>query len=170
MKNLKSDRYKSPIGEVLMLADGGRLCYLDFADNDARLEKLLTTRYRKFSITPEADLLNLRSRLDAYFAGQWNAFDGLELCTDGTDFQRKVWRHLRKIPPGKAISYQQLASSIRKPSAIRAAGGANARNPIAIVIPCHRVIAANGSLGGYAGGVERKSWLLTHEGTKFGHA
>ena len=170
MKQLKSDRYNSPIGEILVLADNGRLCYLDFADNDERLTTLLTTRYGKFSITPEPDLLGLRARLDRYFAGQWEAFDGLELCTDGTDFQRKVWRGLRTIPAGKAISYCQLANAIDKPSAIRAAAGANARNPIAIVIPCHRVIAADGSLGGYAGGLERKSWLLSHEGAHFDRA
>ncbi len=167
MKPLKSDRYKSPIGEILMLADGGRLCYLDFADNDERLAKLLTTRYGEFSITPEVGLLNLRARLDDYFAGKWDAFDGLELSTDGTDFQREVWRGLRRIPRGTTSSYQKLASIIGKPKAIRAVGGANARNPIAIVIPCHRVIAADGSLGGYAGGLERKSRLLDHEGARF---
>lgn len=170
MKHLKSDRYNSSIGEIIMLVDGRRLCYLDFADNDDRLEKLLTTRYGEFSIAPEPNLLGLRARLGDYFAARWEAFDGLELCTDGTDFQRKVWRGLRTIPPGKAISYHQLADAIDKPSAIRAAAGANARNPIAIVIPCHRVIAANGSLGGYAGGVDRKSWLLTHEGARFDRA
>ena len=170
MKHLHSDRYNSPIGEILVLADGAQLCYLDFADNDARLEKLLTTRYGEFSITPEANLLGLRARLARYFAGDWDAFNGLDLCAGGSDFQRKVWRRLTKIPPGKAISYRQLANAIRKPRAIRAAAGANARNPIAIVIPCHRVIAADGSLGGYAGGVERKSWLLAHEGAKVGRA
>lgn len=169
MKHLNSDRYKSPIGEIHMLADGGQLCYLDFADNDDRLVRLLTTRYGEFSSTPQR-MPNLRARLDDYFAGRWNAFDGLELCTDGTGFQRLVWRGLTKIPAGKAISYHQLAHSIHKPRAIRAAGGANARNPIAIVIPCHRVIAADGSLGGYAGGVQRKSWLLAHEGVTPGDA
>ncbi len=168
MKPLKSDRYNSPIGEIFMLADGGRLCYLDFADNADRLQKLLATRYGAgagaFSITPQANLLNLRARLKRYFAGQWNAFDGLDLRTDGTDFQRAVWRGLQAIPAGKAISYHQLAEAIDKPDAIRAAAGANARNPISIVIPCHRVIGADGSLRGYAGGVRRKSWLLAHEG------
>ena len=166
MKHLKSDRYKSPIGEIVMLVDDGRLCYLDFADNDGRLEQLLTARYGEFSLTPEPNPLNLRERLAHYFAGRWDAFDGLELSTDGTDFQRRVWRSLRTIPPGKAISYRRLASAIKKPRAIRAVAGANARNPIAIIIPCHRVIAADGSLAGYAGGVERKSWLLNHEGVK----
>ncbi len=163
MKHLKSDRYDSPIGEILVLADGAQLCYLDFADNPDRLHKLLTTRYREFSITPEANLLNLRARLKRYFAGQWDAFDGIKVRTDGTDFQRAVWRGLKKIPVGKAISYRQLATAIDQPSAIRAAASANARNPIAIVIPCHRVIGADGSLRGYAGGVGRKSWLLAHE-------
>lgn len=163
MKNLHSDRYKSPIGEILMLADQRQLCFLDFADNDARLHKLLTTRYGKFSLT-EKPMPDLRARLDGYFAARWDAFAGLDLCTDGTEFQRKVWHNLRKISAGNTISYYQLACAIDKPDAVRAAGGANARNPIAIIIPCYRVIAADGSLGGYAGGVERKSWLLAHEG------
>ncbi len=168
MKSLQSDRYKSPIGEILMLSHSEQLCYLDFADNDARLEKLLTTRYREFSIaSPKKNATNLRTRLARYFAGQWDAFDGLQLCTDGTDFQNKVWRRLQKIPLGETTSYQKLAKAIHKPKAIRAVGGANARNPIAIIIPCHRVIAADQSLGGYAGGVERKAWLLAHEGAKF---
>ena len=164
MKYLNEDRYNSPIGEIVMLADGGQLCYLDFADNDRRWKKLLGKRYGEFSIIPEQNLLNLRARLKRYFAGQWDAFDGLGLRTGGTDFQRRVWHGLQSIPAGKAISYHQLAHAIDQPSAVRAAAGANARNPISIIIPCHRVIGADGSLRGYAGGVDRKSWLLTHEG------
>jgi len=167
IKQIRSDRYHSPIGEILIFADGSRLCGLLFADNDRKLEKLLTGRYGEYSITSKANLLNLRTRLDDYFAGQWDAFDGLDLCTDGTEFQRRVWRGLTKIPVGKAISYRQLAHSINRPGASRAVGGANARNPISIIIPCHRVIAADGTLGGYASGLDRKSWLLAHEGAAF---
>lgn len=163
MKLLHAERYNSPIGELIMLADGGRLCYLDFADNGRRLEQLLTARYRAFSLQPGA-LPGLRARLDRYFDGQWNAFDGLGLDTGGTDFQRAVWRGLRAIRAGRAISYRQLAAAIGRPRAIRAAGAANARNPLSLIIPCHRVIGADGSLRGYAGGTDRQSWLLHHEG------
>lgn len=163
MKLLHAERYNSPIGELIMLADGGRLCYLDFADNGRRLEKLLTARYRAFSLQP-GTLPGLRARLDCYFDGQWQAFDGLDLDTGGTDFQRAVWRGLRAIRAGRAISYRQLAAAIGRPRAIRAAGAANARNPLSLIIPCHRVIGADGSLCGYAGGTDRKSWLLNHEG------
>jgi len=164
MKELQSDKYSSPIGEILILANGGKLCYLDFADNDSRLQKLLKTRFGEYSIIPEHNVLNMQSRLDQYFAGKWEAFDGLELRTDGTEFQRTVWCGLKQIPVGKAISYHQLAKSIKIPKAIRAAASANAKNPISIIIPCHRVIGSDGSLRGYAGGVDRKSWLLRHEG------
>jgi len=166
MKNLKSDRYNSPIGEILILADGDRLCYLDFSDNDERLAKLLTTRYGTYSISPQVGVLNMRDRLERYFEGQWDAFDDLELSTDGTEFQRLVWARLKKIPVGEAISYHQLAKAIDNPRAVRAAASANARNPISIIIPCHRVIGNDGSLRGYAGGVHRKSWLLNHEGVR----
>lgn len=164
MKHLQLDHYTSSIGKITLLADRGQLCYLDFADNDQRLQKLLTIRYREFSLSTENNLLDMRNRLRRYFAAEWDAFDDLDLCTDGTDFQRTVWQGLQKIPRGKTISYQQLARSIAQPKAIRAAANANARNPIAIIIPCHRVIASDGSLGGYAGGITRKSWLLQHEG------
>ncbi len=99
-----------------------------------------------------------------YFNGDWRAFDDLELEPGGTEFQREVWRELRRIPPGQAISYADLAQSIRRPAAVRAVGRANALNPIAIIVPCHRVIGKDGTLTGYAGGLKRKEWLLRHEG------
>ncbi len=85
-------------------------------------------------------------------------------ATDGTDFQRAVWRELRRIPSGKTISYAELAKRIGRPKAVRAVGLANRSNPISIVVPCHRVIGSDGSLTGYGGGMERKDWLLRHEG------
>ena len=164
MKYLDYARYESPIGELMIVADDERLCFLDFADNEQRMHKILGARYGEFSLTKRDDWLDMNARLQRYFDGEWNAFAGVNLCTDGTDFQRKVWNQLREIPPGKTISYSTLATKINAPKAIRAAGSANAKNPIAIVIPCHRVITADGKLGGYAGGTTRKSWLLKHEG------
>jgi methylated-DNA-[protein]-cysteine S-methyltransferase len=101
-------------------------------------------------------------QLRAYFAGELRDFD-LPLALDGTDFQRRVWNALRDIPFGTAISYGELARRIGQPSASRAVGAANGRNPVAIIVPCHRVIGADGALTGYGGGLDRKRWLLQHE-------
>jgi methylated-DNA-[protein]-cysteine S-methyltransferase len=103
------------------------------------------------------------AQLEAYFAGTLSRFE-LPLAADGTDFQRRVWAALQEIPYGETISYGELAQYVGKPGASRAVGLANGRNPIGIVIPCHRVIGADGSLTGYGGGLERKVWLLEHEG------
>ncbi len=101
-------------------------------------------------------------QLEEYFAGDRRDFD-LPVALHGTAFQRKVWEQLQGIPCGETLSYGQLAKRIRQPSASRAVGLANGRNPVSIVIPCHRVIGADGSLTGYGGGIERKQWLLEHE-------
>jgi len=103
-----------------------------------------------------------RRQLHAYFAGELLAFD-LPLAPAGTPFQQRVWRALCEIPYGDVVSYGTIARRIEAPSAVRAVGAANGRNPISIVIPCHRVVGANGSLTGYGGGLERKDWLLEHE-------
>lgn len=163
MKTLTEDRYKSPVGELVMRADAGKLCYLDFADNAARMQKLLTARYREFEVQDGAPFTDMRARLDDYFGGEWYAFNGLDYDAGGSEFQRAVWRGLCKIPCGGVATYKQLARVIGRPTAARAAGAANARNPIAIVIPCHRVIGVDRYLRGYAGGVERQAWLLEHE-------
>jgi methylated-DNA-[protein]-cysteine S-methyltransferase len=104
----------------------------------------------------------------AYFDGQLNAIDDLPVATPGTDFQRMVWQALRTIPVGQTISYSVLAQRIGRPAACRAVGLANGANPISIIVPCHRVIGANAALTGYGGGVERKRWLLAHEGVTVG--
>ncbi len=170
MKQLDSAIYKSPIdgiGEILMIVDGDQLCFLDFADNDERVERLLRRRYGNFEITRKANVLNMQSRMDRYFSGDWKAFDDLksgQIAADGTVFQQRVWNSLKTIPVGEAISYRQLANAIKQPKAVRAVANANANNPLAIIIPCHRVIGKDGSLRGYAGGTGRKAWLLNHEG------
>ena len=104
-----------------------------------------------------------RAQLEEYFTGARTAFD-LPLRPDGSSFQQRVWSRLREIPFGETISYTELARRVGDPSAVRAVGGANARNPLPIVVPCHRVIGADGSLTGFGGGIERKRWLLAHEG------
>ncbi|MEJ2673035.1 MAG: methylated-DNA--[protein]-cysteine S-methyltransferase [Deltaproteobacteria bacterium] len=105
-----------------------------------------------------------KRELTAYFAGVDTDFASLTLDPQGTPFQRRVWQELRRIPRGQAISYMELAQRVGNPRASRAVGQANGRNPIPLIIPCHRVINANGGLGGYNSGLERKRWLLRHEG------
>ncbi|MEO8560769.1 MAG: methylated-DNA--[protein]-cysteine S-methyltransferase, partial [bacterium] len=104
-----------------------------------------------------------RTQLDEYFAGHRTQFE-LPLSPEGTEFQRRVWDALAEIPFGTTISYLELARTVGDPRAVRAVGGANGRNPLPIVLPCHRVIGADGSLTGFGGGIERKRWLLEHEG------
>jgi methylated-DNA-[protein]-cysteine S-methyltransferase len=104
--------------------------------------------------------------INSYFAGELTAIDTLPVQTAGTPFQREVWYALRRIPCGTTVSYGKLAEQIGRPSAVRAVGLANGSNPIGVVVPCHRVIGANGSLTGYGGGMERKRWLLQHEGNE----
>jgi len=102
--------------------------------------------------------------LHSYFEGDIDAISCCRTATNGTDFQRSVWQALRQIPPGHTVSYGALAVRIGRPTAMRAVGLANGANPIAIVVPCHRVIGADASLTGYGGGLDRKRWLLAHEG------
>ncbi|MCB1755955.1 MAG: methylated-DNA--[protein]-cysteine S-methyltransferase [Gammaproteobacteria bacterium] len=163
MQLLNTDEFVSPIGTMVIFSDENALCHLDFKDCQDRISRLLTRRYQTFQLAKKANVLNMRDRLAEYFAGNWTAFENLPLETGGTEFQQKVWRQLRKIPRGKTISYAELANAIGQPSAVRAVASANARNPLSIIIPCHRVIGSDGSLTGYAGGVPRKDWLLRHE-------
>lgn len=150
-------RIDSPIGELLLTGDGRALTGL-FMENQ-RHGAAATTDWQR----DDALFANARQQLTAYFAGERQTFD-LPLAPTGTDFQRRVWQALRDIPFGKTESYGALARRIDSPKGSRAVGLANGRNPISIIVPCHRVIGADGSLTGYGGGIERKRWLLTHEG------
>jgi methylated-DNA-[protein]-cysteine S-methyltransferase len=109
----------------------------------------------------------VRDGLSRYFAGEVTTIEVIPVATAGTAFQRDVWAALRKIPPGATLSYGALARAIGRPRSVRAVGLANGANPIGIIVPCHRVIGADGSLTGYGGGIERKRWLLAHEGAAF---
>ncbi|HMB72044.1 MAG TPA: methylated-DNA--[protein]-cysteine S-methyltransferase, partial [Gammaproteobacteria bacterium] len=104
---------------------------------------------------------------ERFFDGELDALAGLPVVMRGSDFQRRVWAALRKIPPGRTVSYAQLAERIGNPRASRAVGSANGRNPLCIVVPCHRVISADGTLGGFSAGLDVKRWLLRHEGAAF---
>jgi methylated-DNA-[protein]-cysteine S-methyltransferase len=157
------DGFDSPIGRVHVVSDGRSLCALDFGDPAERLLPLLAARFPGAAIHDADDPLGLASRARAWFAGDLSALEDLPLDGGGTPFQRRVWAELRKIPRGTTTSYGALAARLGVPSACRAVGAANGRNPVAIAVPCHRVVGADGGLCGYAGGVERKRWLLAHE-------
>lgn len=151
------DTMDSPIGELLLMSDGERLNGL-YMETE-RTPSTLGADWRR----DPALLKPARVQLQAYFAGELRVFD-LPLAARGTEFQHCVWNELERIPYGVTFSYGEIASRIGKPKAPRAVGLANGSNPISIIVPCHRVIGANGTLTGYGGGIERKRWLLQHEG------
>ncbi len=164
---LFSDSLATPIGELIILTDREKkIRAIDWLDHEDRMQYSLRLLYgpRHLIIEPGQDSAGHIAALRAYFAGDGTAIDGLPVETAGTQFQRTVWQALREIPCGQTIAYAQLAERIGRPAAVRAVGLANGANPVSIVVPCHRVIAANGSLTGYGGGLERKRWLLAHEG------
>ncbi len=150
---------ESPIGELLLLGDGELLRGLHFQ------EGLRPVRVGESWRRAEEPFAEARDQLGEYFAGERVEFD-LPAAGDGTPFQRRVWAALAEIPYGETLSYGELAGRIGRPSASRAVGMANGRNPISIVVPCHRVIGSDGALTGYGGGVERKRFLLELEAAR----
>ncbi len=159
-------RLPTPLGTMLVATDDQRrLRVLDWATHTERMRRLLDRQYGKGAVrlvegpAPEP----LAAKLQAYFGGDPAAIDDIATETGGTPFQRQVWAALRAIPAGETWSYSRLATHIGRPAAVRAVGLANGANPIGVVVPCHRVIGANGGLTGYGGGMERKAWLLQHE-------
>jgi len=147
---LFTSEYMSPIGCIKIITDEESVVSVSFAENN------------KLSSSLPAVVENTLSQLDEYFCGKRKSFD-LPLNINTTPFRRKVFGSLLNIQYGETASYKQIAEKINNPRAVRAIGGANNKNPIAIIIPCHRVIGADGSLVGYSGGIERKIWLLRHE-------
>lgn len=149
----------SPVGPLLLADDNGGLSRVHF-DGDRDSSSLPPEQRCETPLLREA-----RQQIDAYFAGRLKGFD-LPLSPTGTAFQMNVWRALIDIPYGETISYAELARRVDSPRAFRAVGSANGSNPIALIIPCHRVIATGGGLGGYGGGLDRKRWLLALEGAR----
>jgi methylated-DNA-[protein]-cysteine S-methyltransferase len=161
------DKLATPIGELVVVADRhGNLRALDWTDRDESMRRFLRLHYGTdgFTLEPARDPAGLTEVMRTYFAGDLSVIDRLVVQTGGTPFQRMVWQGLRQIPCGTTISYGELARRIGRTAAVRAVGLANGSNPISIVVPCHRVIGASGALTGYGGGIERKRWLLAHEG------
>lgn len=160
----------SPIGPLALIADGDSLVGLEFGDaldRRDRLARSLARRLGALEMHEHPDPAGAATRLERYFAGERDALAEQPVAPRGTPFQLDVWRALRDIPAGQTRSYGQLALAIGRPAAVRAVGAANGANPVALFVPCHRVIAADRTLWGYGGGLERKRWLLAHEGAAF---
>ena len=159
--------FDTPVGPMRALASDTALCALEFAAGPrlTRLDARLSQFYSEVSIVerPSALLDRTRAWLDAYFAGTSADIASLALDARGTPFEQTVWTALRAIPVGETTSYGQIATQIATVAASRAVGLANGANPIALIVPCHRVIGTSGSLTGYGGGLDRKLWLLEHE-------
>jgi methylated-DNA-[protein]-cysteine S-methyltransferase len=165
MNDLYLDRVATPLGLTFLVTDAaGAVRAFEFEDYEARMMRLLRLHYGAVELRAAAAPQSVKDGIAQYFAGELNAVDGLPCATGGTAFQRNVWAALRKILAGTTINYAVLAERIGKPRAARAVGRANGSNPISVIVPCHRVIGANGALTGYGGGLPRKQWLLAHEG------
>ena len=158
------ERWESPVSTCLLVTDPeGNLRALDFVDHEPRMHRLLRLHYGDYTLEDGKAPDAIKQSLTAYFEGEVEALDEISVATGGTQFQRDVWKALRAIPSGTTTTYGELAEKLGRGGASRAVGAANGANPIAIVVPCHRVIGANGTLTGYASGLPRKRWLLDHE-------
>jgi methylated-DNA-[protein]-cysteine S-methyltransferase len=159
------DQLKTPIGIALLVTDAdGALRALDWEDYEPRMKELLRLQYGMVVLKDARAPRDLKAALSGYFKGNLACLKTIKWRVAGTAFQRKVWTALPTVPVGETMSYGGLAARLGMPRAIRAVGHANGTNPISVVLPCHRLIGANGSLTGYGGGLERKRWLLEHEG------
>lgn len=163
---LTTARLDTPVGAMRVVCEGEAICALEFVDHSERMWQDLERRYGRFHPVEAEDPGGACARLQGYFDGALDAVRDLPVDGGGTAFQRRVWAALRDIPPGTTLSYRDLAARLGIPKAFRAVASANALNPINIVVPCHRVIGTDGALRGYSGGLERKAWLLQHEGAR----
>ena len=152
----------------------GRMRALDFLDFESRMRRILRRHYgadgQDFILEDRTAPPGIACALRDYFTGDLTAIDAVPVATNGTPFQRDVWAALRTIRAGTTLSYAALARQLGRPKSVRAVGLANGANPVTIVVPCHRVIGADGNLTGYGGGIDRKRWLLAHEGIVLGKA
>lgn len=163
---LIQDQILTPLGQALVLTDRkGNLRAFEWLDCKTRLVRLLKLHYGKdYEIVEGMRLSKASLLIGKYFDGDLKAIDKIKIETNGTAFQKKLWNALRKISPGKTMTYAQMAQKLGTPSGSRAVGAANGANPISLVVPCHRLVGTNGQLTGYAGGLHRKKYLLEHEG------
>jgi len=163
---LNLHRIQTPIGTLLLVTDAQNVVRaLDYERYEARMHRLLGDHYGDYELNDASDISPVEANLQRYFAGDLHALDDIEVAFQGSTFQARVWSALREIPPGVTISYGELAArlGLSDPKSAFEVGQANATNPIALIVPCHRVVGKNGDIKGYAGGVHRKQWLLAHE-------
>lgn len=159
------DRLPTPIGMVLLATDvDGVLRALDWEDSASRMKELLRRQYGLVMLNNGRAPDNITRALTGYFSGNLDCLRDVKWRAAGTPFQRKVWTALTAIPPGTTSTYGALAAKLGSPNAMRAVGHANGANPISVVVPCHRLVGADGSLIKYGSGLKRKEWLLEHEG------
>ena len=156
-------KVETPIGALTLAAVDGRICLLHFDASERSARAALTKWYPTDRVEKVPDPGAAARVLRRYFDGDISALDDVVVEMNGTDFQKKVWAALRGVKAGQTSSYAAIAKRIGAPAAVRAVGAANGANPVAIIVPCHRVIGADGSLTGYGGGLRRKEWLLRHE-------
>ena len=162
-------RMDSPIGPLAIAAGPGGICAVDLGADLSRLRRAVGARAGGVEWREGRDAGGAVRALTSYFEGRLDALDSLPVDPSGTPFQRRVWLALRDIAAGTTWSYSRLARVIGSPEAVRAVGAANGANPLPLILPCHRVIGADGSLTGYGGGLDRKAWLLRHEGAMPAH-
>ena len=153
----------TPIDALTLAAKDGRLCLLHFGDREGAIRQELHRWYPGDSIEHRPDPAGAATALAKYFSGQLDAIESIAVELNGTPFQQRVWEALRAVRAGRTASYAEIASAVGSRAAVRAVGAANGANPVAIVVPCHRIIGSNGTLTGYGGGLKRKQWLLRHE-------
>ncbi len=167
-ETLTLDRLATPIGTALLVTDEqGFLRAFNWTDYEPAMRTWIARHYPKATLAEGRAPAAVRGPFEAYFAGDARALESVPWKASGTPFQLKVWETLCTIPAGQTWSYRDLAERIGRPTAVRAVGLANGSNPVAVVVPCHRVIGTNGSLTGYGGGLPRKKWLLDLEGAPF---
>jgi methylated-DNA-[protein]-cysteine S-methyltransferase len=155
---------ESPVGPLTLGVRGGQVCVLHFGPEGVEVRAALTRWYPGEPVATAHDAGGATTTaLRAYFAGEIQALDGIGVELNGTPFQLRVWNALRAITAGRTASYADIARAIGAPSAVRAVGAANGANPVALIVPCHRIIGSTGALTGYGGGLDRKRWLLAHE-------
>ena len=161
---LETATIDTPAGGFWLVARDGALVAAEFAERVPHRLSRLEARFGPLELRDAADPAGAASALRRFLAGDLKALEAVPLDAGGTPFQRDVWAALRRIPPGTTATYADLAARVGRPAAVRAVGGANGANPVAVFVPCHRVVGKDG-LRGYAGGLERKAWLLAHEET-----
>lgn len=157
------EQFGTPLGAFLLFSDEtGALRAANWLDREHRMARSLRDARIEQRPSPSPGRLGL----EAYFHGELGAIDALRVETGGTEFQRSIWTALRAVRCGETLTYRQLARQVGRPAAIRAAGLANGGNPVSVVVPCHRIVGSDGALTGYGGGLDRKAWLLAHEGAR----